>query len=98
MPFGRATLGMKGWDIEANRMVYIKDYWRAEGGEKEGDIYLSLEEKNVPKTHIVPAIKSGDHEICENNVSQERHETESQPKNHNGLVPGQALSDIIEWL
>ena len=48
MPFGRATLGMRGWDMEANRMVYIKDYWRAEGGEKEGEIYRSLEEKNVP--------------------------------------------------
>jgi len=39
MPFGRATLGMRGWDMEANRMVYIKDYWRTEGGEKEGEIY-----------------------------------------------------------
>ena len=46
MPFGRATLGMRGWDMEANRMVYIKDYWRTEGGEKEGEIYRSLD---VPK-------------------------------------------------
>ena len=36
MLFGRAPRGMRGWDMEANRMVYIKDYWRAEGGEKEG--------------------------------------------------------------
>jgi len=49
MPFGKATLGMRGWDMEANRMVYIKDYWRAEGGEKEGEMYRSLEENNVPK-------------------------------------------------
>ncbi|KAL9708741.1 hypothetical protein Ac2012v2_8341 [Leucoagaricus gongylophorus] len=49
MPFGKATQVMRGWDMEANSMVYIKDYWRAEGGEKEGEMYRSLEENNVPK-------------------------------------------------
>ena len=33
--------------MEANRMVYIKDYWRTEGGEKEGEIYLSLDVPNI---------------------------------------------------
>ena len=51
-PFGRATRKMRGYDLDSeesrNRMVCIKDYWRPEEGEKEGEIYRSLEEKNVP--------------------------------------------------
>ena len=37
-------------DLEENRskMVYIKDYWRSEGGKKEDEIYQSLKEKNIP--------------------------------------------------
>ena len=52
LPFGRATWDIIGCDLdlEGNRskMVYIKDYWRPEEGEKESEIYQSLEEKNVP--------------------------------------------------
>ena len=36
-PFGRGTRGMTGCDVDLegyrNHMVYIKDYWRPEGGE-----------------------------------------------------------------
>ena len=37
-------------DLEGcrNQIVYIKDYWRLEGGKKEGEIYQTLEEKNIP--------------------------------------------------
>ena len=80
MPFGKATLEMRAWNMEGNRMVYIKDYWRAEGGEKEGEIYRSLEEKNVPNISRFYCGNDVCHEICENNVSQERHETVSQTK------------------
>ena len=67
---------MKGCDLDLERsvskMVYIKDYWRPEGGEKEGEIYWSLEEKNVPN---IPRFYCGNnvcHEVCSNNVVQER--------------------------
>ena len=89
MPFGKATRGMRGWDMEANRMVYVKDYWRAEGGEKEGEIYRSLEENNVPN---ISRFYCGNDvcrisEICENNVSQEGHETMSQTKTSDWTCP-----------
>ena len=71
-PFGRATRGMRGCDLDLERstskMVYIKDYWRPEGGEKEGEIYWSLEEKNVPS---IPRFYCGNdvcHEVHRNNV------------------------------
>ena len=87
MLFGRGTRGMRGWDMEANRMVYIKDYWRAEGGEKEGEIYRSLEEKNVPKIARFYCGNDVCREICENNVSQEGHETVSQTKTSDWTCP-----------
>jgi len=68
LPFGRATRGMRGCDLDLERstskMVYIKDYWKPEGGEKEGEIYWSLEEKNVPN---IPRF------YCENNACHEVH-------------------------
>ncbi|KAF8872107.1 hypothetical protein CPB84DRAFT_1967539 [Gymnopilus junonius] len=49
-PFARATRGMLAYDLEADALVYLKDYWRADadGMEKEGDIYTILEDYNVP--------------------------------------------------
>ena len=61
-------------------MVYIKDYWRPEGGEKEGEIYRTLEEKNVPN---IPRFYCGNdvcHEVPRNNVSEEVG-SDSQPVN-----------------
>ena len=73
--FGRATRGMIGYDMDLegcrNRMVYIKNYWRPEGKEKEGEIYRTLEEKNVPN---IPRFYCGNdvcHEVPMNNVSEE---------------------------
>jgi len=70
--FRRVTRGIIGCDLdlEGNRskMVYIKDYWRPKGGEKESEIYQSLEEKNVPN---IPRFYYGNnmcHEVHRNNV------------------------------
>jgi hypothetical protein len=48
-PFGRATRGMPGVDLESKRHVFVKDYWRpdVEGVEKEGEIYRRLRQHNV---------------------------------------------------
>ena len=76
--FGRATRGMRGCDLDLERstskMVYIKDYWRSEGGEKEGEIYWSLEEKNIPS---IPRFYCGNdvcYKVRRNNVVQERRD------------------------
>ena len=60
-------------DLEGyrNQMVYIKDYWRLEGGEKEGEIYWTLEEKNIPN---IPRFYCGNdmcYTVYRNNVSEE---------------------------
>ena len=60
-------------DLEGcrNWLVYIKDYWRLEGGEKEGEIYRTLEEKNVPN---IPRFYCGNdvcHAVHRNNDSEE---------------------------
>jgi Fungal protein kinase len=43
-PFGRATRALRAIDLETEMEVFVKDYWRrrAEGVEKEGDIYQKL--------------------------------------------------------
>ena len=80
--------------MEADRMVYIKDYWRAEGGEKEGEIYRSPEEKNVPNISRFYCGNDVCHEICDRKGTRQCR----KPKHQIGPVPGQARSDIIEWL
>lgn len=37
-PFGRATKPMAGYDLKQSRFVFVKDYWRPVGSDKEGDI------------------------------------------------------------
>ncbi|KAI9509333.1 hypothetical protein F5148DRAFT_1283025 [Russula earlei] len=47
--FGRSTFGFVCHDVERNKLVYLKDYWRTDfpGIEKEGDIYRDLLEAKV---------------------------------------------------
>ena len=85
--FGRVTWGMRGCDLDLegsmSKMVYIKNYWRPEGGEKEGKIYRTLEEKNVPN---IPRFYYGNnvcHEVCRNNIVQERHDKPEQVHRNN---------------
>lgn len=49
-PFGRATKPMLAFDIEKNKIVFIKDYWRAvcENTDKEGEIYRILHDTRIP--------------------------------------------------
>jgi len=53
-PFGRATRPMRAYNMEKKKVVFVKDYWRpnVENIDKEGDIYRSLEEAEVP--YIAP--------------------------------------------
>ena len=71
IPFGKVTWRMREWNMEANRIVYVKNYWRAEEEKKEEEIYQSLEKKNVPN---ISRFYCGNDvccisKICENNVS-----------------------------
>ena len=101
-PFRRMTWGMREYDLDleesTSKMVYIKDYWRPEGGEKEGEIYWSLEEKNVPsiprfycgndvchevhRNNVVQKRCDNSMKVCRNNVPQKACETVPQPKTH----------------
>ncbi|KAI9459045.1 hypothetical protein F5148DRAFT_961396, partial [Russula earlei] len=47
--FGRSTFGFVCHDVEWNKLVYLKDYWRTDfpGIKKEGDIYHDLLEAKV---------------------------------------------------
>ena len=75
LPFRRGTQDMTGCDVDLegyrNWMVYIKDYWRLEGGEKEGEIYQTLEKKNVPNIPRFYCRNDVCHAVCRNNVSKE---------------------------
>ena len=57
-PFGRGTRPMLAIDKEMKKVVFLKDYWRAEKVGKEGEIYELLESKNVP--NIPPFGKGND--------------------------------------
>jgi hypothetical protein len=59
-PFGRATRFFFAYDIDNNKQVFLKDYWRVDepGMEKEGDIYATLKEHGV--RHIAPFDCGGD--------------------------------------
>ncbi len=35
-PFGRATRPMVAYDLQESRLVFVKDYWRPVGSDKEG--------------------------------------------------------------
>lgn len=53
-PFSRCTRVMLAFDLANKQLVFLKDYWRPDVDTiaKEGDIYLDLEEHQVP--HIAP--------------------------------------------
>lgn len=57
---GRATRGFIAFDIDKERLVFLKDYWRpdAEGVYSEMDVYARLNEKGVG--HVATAIGGGD--------------------------------------
>ncbi|KAF9479478.1 hypothetical protein BDN70DRAFT_993435 [Pholiota conissans] len=59
-PFSRSTRSMLAFDLENDRAVFIKDYWRpnVDTIPKEGDIYQRLEDANVQ--HIAPFGKGND--------------------------------------
>ena len=109
-PFGRATRKMRGYDLDSeesrNRMVCIKDYWRPEEGEKEGEIYRSLEEKNVPN---IPRFYCGNdvcHEVrrnnnpeegCGNQVSEEGNDIQVPQKQHETVSQPKALDWALAY-
>ena len=61
---GRGTRGFVGWDIDADRQVFVKDSWRAESSRlcSEMDVYYELwrdeTSHDVKETHI-PTILAG---------------------------------------
>ena len=73
-------------------MVYIKDYWRPEGGEKEGEIHQSLEEMNVPNIPRFYCRNDVCHEVCRNNVVQERRDNPVEVRRNN--VPQEARETV----
>ena len=96
LPFRRATWGMRGCDLDLegsmSEMVYIKDYWRPKGGEKEDEIYRSLEKMNVPN---IPRFYCGNdvcHEVHRNNVVQERCDNPVEVRRNN--VPQEAHKTV----
>ncbi|KAF8166028.1 hypothetical protein B0H34DRAFT_627428, partial [Crassisporium funariophilum] len=48
LPLGRCTRAMLVYDIETKALLFVKDNWRAEKLEKEGEIHKTLSEANVP--------------------------------------------------
>lgn len=57
---GRATRGYIAFDIEKERLVFLKDYWRpdADGVHPELDVYARLKQNNV--RFVATAIGGGD--------------------------------------
>ena len=102
--FGRGTWGMTGCDMDLercrNHMMYIKEYWRPGGGEKEREIYWTLEEKNVP--NILRFCYRNDvcHTVWRNSDSEEV-DNNSQYVNNNSqqVLDSQEVSKIrtLEW-
>ena len=59
--------------MEESRVVFVKDYWRPVGSDKEGDIYHILVEHKVP--HIATFEKGND--VVGNVTITEQLRTES---------------------
>jgi len=49
---------MVAYDLQESRLVFVKDYWRPVGSDKEGEIYSILVEHKVP--HIATFGKGND--------------------------------------
>ncbi|KAI5115007.1 hypothetical protein M0805_008182, partial [Coniferiporia weirii] len=58
-PIGRSSRGCPVYDLEGDRICYMKDTWRIQSSRlREGEIYKILEENNVP--FIAPLVNEGD--------------------------------------
>ena len=82
---------MTGCDVDLegcrNQMVYIKDYWRPEEGEKEGEIYRTLEEQNVPNIPRFYCRNDVCHEVSRKNDSEEVGDNSQQVNDDSQQVP-----------
>lgn len=60
MPIGRCTKAYVGYDLESNRLVFIKDQWRstAPGARSEVDVYRRLKECKV--NSVATCLAGGD--------------------------------------
>ena len=59
-PLGRGTKGYVAFDVDRDRLVFIKDYWcaLADGVHRELNIYRRLHENGV--SHVPTALAGGD--------------------------------------
>ncbi|KAJ3503931.1 hypothetical protein NLJ89_g8210 [Agrocybe chaxingu] len=57
-PLGRGTRCFKAYDCKTGKVVLLKDTWRVDGYDKEGDTYRLLHEHKVP--HIAGLLAAGD--------------------------------------
>jgi hypothetical protein len=66
--FGRCTFGYIAYDVATSKLVYLKDFWRADLPriQREGDVYRKLHDANVPNIPVLgPA---GDVPLSEDHV------------------------------
>lgn len=62
LPFERATRGFLAWEVEEERVVFLKDTWRAKDRESEAHIYQKLQRAEVPEKYLPRVLICGD--VC----------------------------------
>lgn len=60
--FERATRGFLAWEVEEQRVVFLKDTWRAKDHESEAQIYHKLQRAKVPEKYLPQVLICGD--VC----------------------------------
>ncbi|KAI0344314.1 hypothetical protein BDW22DRAFT_1355684 [Trametopsis cervina] len=60
--FERATRGFLAWEVEEERVVFLKDTWRAKDHESEAQIYQKLQRAEVPEKYLPRVFICGD--VC----------------------------------
>jgi hypothetical protein len=100
---GRCTKGFVAYDLEANRLCFIKDAWRplVEGAHPEWDVYKRLKEHGVTQ-HVATALAGGDvggSGAPQHTVSQEYLADGTVPRSHGRLVTkevGRSLGTYVD--
>ncbi|KAI0344305.1 hypothetical protein BDW22DRAFT_1427927 [Trametopsis cervina] len=58
--FERATRGFLAWEVEEERVVFLKDTWRAKDHESEAQIYQKLQRATMPEKYLPRVLICGD--------------------------------------
>ncbi|CAA7266257.1 unnamed protein product [Cyclocybe aegerita] len=91
-PLGRGTRCFKAYDCQTGKVVLLKDTWRVDGYDKEGDTYRLLHKHKVP--HIAGLLAAGD-VPGRNSECGATHDVFPKPRKHRVHIHYRLVLDTV---